>query len=477
MPFEAPSSFALLSAAKAQLLYRPNSEAAHRLADDLLALTLDAEEAHKPRRRRRRADDLESLRDTIGALIHDLLKAQTRTAAQGFVFVVQQAVQFTATVAAFRQYFVVRDAWRALDLIDYVPGISHGRSSFDDEDGPRQWDGTKRSRKAPRLRATARLLGIAEGHGIAPRTLKVHFRRSFPASYPITVNFKPVRNRTPEADAIAAQVRGLNQFLDGHAFEPPITPYFVGRFRDPDTKRAELVEGGRLYSVGDGDTDPSEGSVPSFQRWAPADRLRLKIDGEAVVEIDIRASYLTIYLAAQGVHVPLDRDPYQVPGLDRILVKHLVSAFFGEACKHPKDCLDLERWPRLKTDKPRDQEVREARRGHKVKPVVARILTAIPALRALPDTGVNAGTLEKTEAGIILDVLTDLRITEGIAALPMHDAIIVQERHVDRAASALASRFCAVVGVVPGLKIERDSSAPVAWTSKAAHQDTPSGQG
>jgi hypothetical protein len=49
-------------------------------------------------------------------------------------------------------------------------------------------------------------------------------------------------------------------------------------------------KGGRLYSVGGG-----------YQRLSEKKRLEMTINGEAVVEIDIKASFLTIYHARLGV--------------------------------------------------------------------------------------------------------------------------------------------------------------------------------
>jgi hypothetical protein len=47
----------------------------------------------------------------------------------------------------------------------------------------------------------------------------------------------------------------------------------------------------------------------------------MMIDGQGVCEIDIRASYLTIFHARHRAAIALDTDPYQIPGLPRDVVK------------------------------------------------------------------------------------------------------------------------------------------------------------
>jgi hypothetical protein len=58
-------------------------------------------------------------------------------------------------------------------------------------------------------------------------------------------------------------------------------------------------------------------------------RLRMTIDGEPVCEIDIRASYLTIYLAWFNQELDWANDPYDFPGVPREVVKAWFIATFG----------------------------------------------------------------------------------------------------------------------------------------------------
>ena len=68
----------------------------------------------------------------------------------------------------------------------------------------------------------------------------------------------------------------------------------------------------------------------------------MTINGEEVCEIDIRASYLTIFHALYGEPFDATNDPYDVPGLGpeaRDVVKMWVTASFGNNAP-------IEKWPR-----------------------------------------------------------------------------------------------------------------------------------
>jgi hypothetical protein len=103
-------------------------------------------------------------------------------------------------------------------------------------------------------------------------------------------------------------------------------------FNNGDHPKFNWDMGGRLYSYGDG----------NYQQTESADRLRMTINGDAVCEIDIRASYLTIFHALHEEPFDATNDPYDFPGLGpegRDVVKMWVTASFGNNAP-------IERWPR-----------------------------------------------------------------------------------------------------------------------------------
>ena len=70
-------------------------------------------------------------------------------------------------------------------------------------------------------------------------------------------------------------------------------------------------------------------------------RLKMTFNGEAVAEIDIRASYLTLFYGWRGKQLDLNSDPYRLPGLGkagRDAAKLWMVATFGS----PKP---ISKWP------------------------------------------------------------------------------------------------------------------------------------
>jgi len=67
----------------------------------------------------------------------------------------------------------------------------------------------------------------------------------------------------------------------------------------------------------------------------------MTINGEPVAEIDIRASYLTIFLSKHGIQLDAEQDPYVLEGPeppDRSAVKAWMVATFGNS-------KPIRRWP------------------------------------------------------------------------------------------------------------------------------------
>jgi hypothetical protein len=62
-------------------------------------------------------------------------------------------------------------------------------------------------------------------------------------------------------------------------------------------------------------------------------RLHITINGEAVAEIDIKASYLTIYHARLGVPLENHVDPYERAGVERSIAKSWMIHSFGNVCR------------------------------------------------------------------------------------------------------------------------------------------------
>jgi hypothetical protein len=74
---------------------------------------------------------------------------------------------------------------------------------------------------------------------------------------------------------------------------------------------ASRLLGGRWYAVG------NEGN---YQLLSETERLRITIDGEPIVEADVRASHLSIMHGLLGQPLP-EGDPYGFPDVPRSVAK------------------------------------------------------------------------------------------------------------------------------------------------------------
>jgi tetratricopeptide (TPR) repeat protein len=124
---------------------------------------------------------------------------------------------------------------------------------------------------------------------------------------------------------------------------------FFRCYNNGDRTGFDFDRGGRLYSAGE----------ESYQNLPSAERLKLKINGEAVAEVDVRASFITILYAMHKLD--FDGDPYVIPDFGsggRQAVKMFVAATIGNGApiekwskKHSKDFLEDtglklgRRWP------------------------------------------------------------------------------------------------------------------------------------
>jgi len=138
--------------------------------------------------------------------------------------------------------------------------------------------------------------------------------------------------RFPRPNGAEEVVRELNEFLDRFELRGSTHRGYICVFNNGDHPDFAWNMGGRFYSQGNA----------SYQQMSRDERLRMTIDGEPVCEIDIRASYLTIFHAWNGAYLDHHRDPYDLPGLGpdaRPVIKSLFHAMFGSDAR-------LDRWPK-----------------------------------------------------------------------------------------------------------------------------------
>lgn len=249
----------------------------------------------------------------------------------------------------------------------------------------------------------------------------------------------PPFDRNENTSLQASRLAALNELALQHGFEGLLTkkglPREFNGFRR--TFKHTTYWGGRIFG--------------GCEQMHKEDRLKLKIDDQPVVELDISASQPTLLFAAvahnlnlqqiDGVHShePLQaRDYYSnVKCLSRADVKKIVMRAIGNAG------LPRIGWTHgFKKFYPKT----------KWSDVRAQFIAAMPFLDHLQPMKYDALTLQYFESEIMMQTLEQLFL-QGIPALPVHDSIVVPRGHQEQARRVFASVFEWKTGVVPILKV------------------------
>ncbi|MGG5822393.1 hypothetical protein [Falsiroseomonas sp. HW251] len=338
------------------------------------------------------------------------------------------------------------------DIFQAVRGALRRAEFIEEKPGYRLPDGLTVSTK---YRPTATLFRMALEHGVSWRQARKHFSRTEDAGQKARPTVE-IRSRfgdevmpvpdTQAARLTSAQVAGFNAFVAGFQIESGAPgcrdvhrPVFQRVFTE------SLDYHGRLY-----DRSPSYQHLPKPDStrypWAET-RASMTINGEPVIELDVHASSLTILHGMAGMPLPDREDLYALPGINRETGKTWLKQYLGSGGQTPV------RWAR--------DEDPEQFNG--LKPTHARtaLLEAYPflddpsALLGVPTRmELTWHAFAAIEARAVLGAAFRLQ-GEGILALPLHDGIIVQERHQKRAREALVAGYRAEAGITPVIRVKR----------------------
>jgi hypothetical protein len=244
---------------------------------------------------------------------------------------------------------------------------------------------------------------------------------------------------TGETEKLEGEVRELNEFIEQFEVGGGRHRGYFRVFNCGDDPDFAWNMGGRLYSYSNNDD--------SYQQLKKQQRLRMTINGEAVAEIDIKASFLTIYLWWFGQEPP--GDPYQLPGLPdgaRDIVKRVVVRFWGS------DGKPLTRWPKKMVSDYRKETGRSLGRDYQAKVIQAKLLAAYPVLKEIAQH--TWAKLMFLESEAVVSTMLRLKREHGVPSLSVHDSLIVPLSKQDLAAELLLEQYVKVVGVQPKLEIE-----------------------
>lgn len=312
--------------------------------------------------------------------------------------------------------------------------------------------------RAGRSRATLALLDRAAAQGITPANHDEHFalvppptpKRKVARSVEDPLELRlgsvrfgsvkakgsslPINMKDPVAAALLDSMRKLNDYLAGQMIEglPHVGFRRIFNCGGPNYK---WNKGGRLVSVG-GQT---------YQTAKKAERSAMTINGEAVVELDITASHLTILHALAKRDFDPSKDPYTVGDLPRSVAKAWITATLGQGEFHTK-------WPpkaRKDLQKKLGVNIQEA---YPIAEVQERVTAALPLLAELPTLPWDWADLQYVESCAIVEAVERLAYDHDIPSLPVHDSIIVPASKEETASAILKDAFKKATGVYPHLK-------------------------
>lgn len=408
----------------------PQSQA---LGDEVRATVESWERDHGKRRRRRQPKAQESFELTVSRFVADLvMNASDDRLRWGYC--VQSPSAFVESEANYQPFKATRDAMMELGLLERRNGYSS--PGF----------GSKQDGKAARLRATDKFFSLTASVGVYPEDAYRHFQRRLPqfplqlrsASHIDEIGRKIDGKRmkfakTHKTAALERDLHDLNKFLDQFTLENGIHRGYRRIFNEGDHPDFNWNKGGRLYSQGE----------DSYQRMKSEDRLKMRINGEPVCEIDIRASYLTMLYALAGSPLPSDATPYEIDGIPRKIIKAWITITLGHDKLHVK-------WPsELKADL--EGKGFDLTNEFKIKAVQEAVLDRHPILRDWPSMPFSWADLMYMESAAVMNTSLYLTGFDEVPCFSVHDSIIVPESQAQLAAEALSLEYRRSTGAKPTL--------------------------
>lgn len=429
----------------ASLTSRATTDNAKALLDALTPIVAKQELDSGDRKNRRGEKATTELRRALEAFVGDLLGALASEKAEGIVYRSMDSGAFTGAPVSYRMFSSMVGALQGLGLIEHTRGQKYwAKVPFDENAAPQAYDG-----RASRFKATSLLTDLCVRYGVPPEEAKDHFSVGLPES-PLILKASSTRRRgrkvsggkmrykpSDHTRALEADIKKLNAFLDTHELRGGAHRGYTRIFNEGDTKAFDWNKGGRLYSQGDG----------SYQRDKKDVRLRMTIDGEPVVEIDIRASYLTMLHGLQGVPFDTSSDPYDLKGIERDLVKLWMVATLGNPGH-------LTRWPRGLSDDYLKETGKRPGSVASAMEIRKRMIAKHSTLDLWDAQTITWADLMFHESEAMLDTMLELMDKE-IPSLCVHDSLIVRETDAAMAESFLKANYGRRAGITPALTVTR----------------------
>ena len=404
----------LLNASYMALNYEAISETAKSLCRWLAQETTEAD---PERKRGRRGQKLEQFESAVTAVLAGLLRYSNEQPSMTYRTVSPNS--FTDSLVSYRNFISIIRGLRALGLIEPPIRGFYDRSQIS-------------MGKATRFKPSLDLLTICSQWGVAPGDHKDHFAQATPPE-PIVLRAskkqsgRPASSRrdikfepTDKSLRFAAEVEEINEFVSQFEIEGANHAGFRRIFNQGDTEGFNWNKGGRLQSVGG----------ESYQALPKKDRRKIMINGEPVVEVDIRASHLTIVYELMGQRLDLADDPYEIEGFPRVVVKKWITMTFGHNKLH-------QAWPRDAQEKLAEKGITELQKEFPIAVVRSAVFKRHPIIQDWLDSPYDCFDLMFIESEKIIKAMLALKRDHGVVSLPVHDSLIVSRQNESLARAKL----------------------------------------
>jgi hypothetical protein len=437
---DATRAQALKDAAHASLQGSAKSKAANKFVAILCARLAAYESEHGTYQHKPGP----AVEKAIGAFLADLLVAQFDERPSEWVHRSLHAKGFSGGPVGHKVFKRVISALKGLGLVEHAEGFAEFSNSPFGSSVSQRW--------AARFKATPAMLELAARHRVPIQSAEKHFmfRYELPKA-PLqkrkaktwnAYTRKEVRGRpmpfahTPVSAKLEADVRELNEFLDRQEIAGGLHQGYIRIFQNGDEAGFNWNYGGRLYS---------QPAATNYQQMSKKARLKMTFNGEAVAEIDIRASYLTLFYGWFGRQLDFNTDPYLLPAFGkagRDAVKLWMVATFGSS-------KPISKWPTtLLKEYDEDHHEKFDRTRYPVKLVGEEALLQHPLMA-------RWGQLRKSrtrtwadlmyyESVVMVSTMVDLMRDHSIPSLAVHDSLIVPRSAINTTAMALKARFRSV---------------------------------
>lgn len=394
----------------------------------------------------RRKEPTSAYRTAVAAILCDFLRAAET---ERWSYRPFRPASFTGERIGYRTFTTVIDDMRGL-MVELAKGHQQWNpDAFGEGTKLPSWS------MATRLRPSDWLLRYMADAGLTPDTWRDHFELIAAAKPlvkdPIVLRRRNVRHKgekyrgysmrvdlaDPKARAVYDRMDRLNRFYMTRVIEPGGFRGLRRIFNNGESPEFEWNKGGRLYAVGGG-----------YQTMKKEERHKLTIDREAVAEIDVKASFISILSALRSMPLDPRDDPYDVESLPRSVVKAVVTMTLGHDRFHA-------RWPtEVKRSLEEKLGISDLGKAYPLKKVLPLITAKLPAMVDWGNVGVSCFDLQFIESEAMFLAVERLAYDHDVASLPVHDSLIVPASQLQLAERVLAESFEEVSGHKPQLTVD-----------------------